>query len=283
MADYNNSLLSLLPRLNKALKWGLLSTTLFSITAMASTFNIDDVSLDYEIYGQGQPLLLLHGGGGSKESMQLFIDQFAKHFQVIALDSREQGRSSISSKPLSYQRMTQDTLALLDHLHLNAVNVIGYSDGGIIGLLMAIQQPNRVKKLSAIATNYHWNISAESVNSLQAWRDDMLATPISDWPTDIIELFSQFGKQPADAYHVYKDLFDLWLTQPQMLLTDFQKINAEVLYVVGDSDDITVEHTTDMFRHTPSAQLFVLPATGHNVINEQSKLLNLVLSDFLLE
>jgi pimeloyl-ACP methyl ester carboxylesterase len=102
----------------------------------------------YEVYGQGAPLLMIHGNGGSIKSLENQIPYFSKKYQVIIADSRAHGKSIDNNDSLSYEMMTDDLNALLDALHIDSCNVIGWSDGGVEGLLLAIRHPKKVKKLA---------------------------------------------------------------------------------------------------------------------------------------
>jgi len=121
--------------------------------AAAHTFTHDGVRLYYEVYGTGQPLLLVHGNGASIGSLSAQIAYFRQHYKVIAMDSRDQGRSGDSPDKITYEKMTDDLAALLDHLHAGPVDVLGWSDGGIEALLLGIRHPDKVKKLVAMAAN----------------------------------------------------------------------------------------------------------------------------------
>ena len=107
----------------------------------------------YETYGKGEPLLIIHGNGGSINDFRYQIPYFSKGYKVILADSRAQGKSVDASDSLSYEMMTDDLSALLDTLHMDSVYVIGWSDGGINGLLLAMRHPEKVKKLAVTGAN----------------------------------------------------------------------------------------------------------------------------------
>jgi len=116
--------------------------------------DVNGVSLYYESYGQGPPVLLVHGAAAFLETMHPFITALASTHTVIAVDSRAQGRSTDSAAPLSYAQMGDDMIKLLDKLGIAQIDVIGWSDGGIVGLDMAMKHPSRVRRLVAISANF---------------------------------------------------------------------------------------------------------------------------------
>ena len=121
--------------------------------AASGTFVHDGVTFYYEVYGAGPPLLLVHGNGGSIGWLATQIEFFKKTHRVIVMDSRDQGRSSDSAVPLTYEKMTDDLAALLEHLQTGPVDIVGWSDGGIETLLMGLRHPSKVRKLVAMAAN----------------------------------------------------------------------------------------------------------------------------------
>lgn len=107
----------------------------------------------YEVYGKGEPLLLIHGNGGSINNFKYQIPYFSKYYKVIAIDSRAQGKSTDYGDSLTYEMMADDFNAVLDSLHIDSAYVIGWSDGGINGLLLALRHPEKVKKLAETGAN----------------------------------------------------------------------------------------------------------------------------------
>src|SRR5215217_945212 len=110
---------------------------------------INGINLYYETYGTGKPLIFLHGNGGSIFSARAKIEYFKKYFKVIAIDSRAHGKSiDTTTAILTYSQMANDINVLLDSLHIDSAYVSGQSDGGILGLLLAIHYPNKISKLA---------------------------------------------------------------------------------------------------------------------------------------
>src|SRR5689334_16090185 len=121
--------------------------------AVGKYYNIRGFKMYAEVYGQGQPLLFIHGNGGSINNFTKNIPYFATKYKVIIADSRAQGKSADPGDSLSYEMMADDYAALLDAMRIDSAYVIGWSDGGINGILMAIRHPEKVKKLAITGAN----------------------------------------------------------------------------------------------------------------------------------
>lgn len=213
-------------------------------------FATQGVKLYYEVYGQGQPLLLIHGNGGSIKDFRYQIPYFAKHYKVIAVDSRAQGKSVDTSSVLNYTMMADDFNALLDHLKIDSAHVIGWSDGGINGLLLAIRHPEKVKKLAITGANLRPDstaITADGFNMIQG---------------EVARLRTE--KQDAATKNTIK-LLHMMEVEPNIPLSDLRKIKCPVLVMGGDYDVIKPAHTLEIFQNIPQAYLWILPSSGHGV------------------
>jgi pimeloyl-ACP methyl ester carboxylesterase len=220
-----------------------------SNAAVGKYINTRGVKLYYEIYGEGEPLLLLHGNGGSMSAFFFQIDYFAKKYKVIAVDSRAQGKSVDTSSVLNYEMMADDFNALLDTLKIDSANVIGWSDGGIDGLLLAIRHPKKVKKLAISGANLSPDVSVFSP------RGNFLM---------VSDLEKQRSlKQDAKTRNAIK-LIQMMKDEPNISLSDLQKIKCPVLVIGGDNDLVKASHTLQIFENIPKAYLWILPASGHS-------------------
>ena len=209
-----------------------------------------------EIYGQGKPLLLIHVNGGSIASMANQIPFFSKSYKVIAADSRSQGKSVDQQDSLSYEMMADDFNALMDSLHVDSASVVGWSDGGIIGLLLAIRHPGKVKKLAVTGANI---------------RPDTTAVTGADI-LGMIQQVNQLSKQTQDP--IIKNqvkLTRMMIDQPNISHEALRLIRCSTLVIGGDHDIIKPAHTLEIYQSIPGACLWILPGSGHGTLIEHKE------------
>jgi pimeloyl-ACP methyl ester carboxylesterase len=215
----------------------------------------------YAERGYGPPLLLLHGGGDSGEhSFARQLGVFSAHHHIVAPDQVGQGRSADVPGPLSYTAMMQDTTALLQRLKLNHVDVVGFSDGGILALMLALRHPELVRRLVISGVN----IAPEGLN-----------------PEDLQDLRAS---QSATPKTIDEKLARLWFTSPtqtELSPALLGKITQPVLLISGDRDAITLEHTLQIFHSLHKAELCVLPGTDHATFAGRPDWLNPIIGAFL--
>ena len=214
--------------------------------------NLDDFRMYYEIYGEGDPLLLIHGNGASIKNMKFQIDYFSKYYKVIVADSRAHGKSGIGSGNLTYIKMADDYSRLLDSLKINSAYILGWSDGGIIGLLIAIYHPNKVVKLAVMGANLRPDSSA-----VYPWAVDMVKKKAEMVNKKISE------KDTTSNWILRKKLLNLLGKQPHISHSDLHKITAPVLVCAGDKDVIREEHTVEIYQNIKNAHLAIFPGETH--------------------
>lgn len=213
-------------------------------------YTIRGFKMYVEIYGQGEPLLFIHGNGGSINNFTKQIPYFAKNYKVIIADSRAHGKSADPTDSLSYEMMADDYAVLLDQMKIDSAYVVGWSDGGINGLLMAIRHPEKVKKLAITGANL---------------RPDTTAVPQEVW--DLVvptynELKAKTNKNEREKGRL--KLLNLLVENPHIPLSDLQKISCPALVIGGDHDVIKEEHTMEIYKNIPNAYLWILPNSGHS-------------------
>jgi pimeloyl-ACP methyl ester carboxylesterase len=244
------------------------TATPYGANAQASgTFTHDGVSLYYETYGTGSPLLLVHGNGASIGTLAAQIEFFKTRYQVIAMDSRDHGRSGDGDGPLTYEKMTDDLAALVDHLKLGPVDVIGWSDGGIEALLLGIRHPGKVKKIVSMAPNLN-----PGPNALYKESEEMINSILASIPD---------SERDTPAGSRTLKVAGMMLKEPNIDPTELERITAPTLVLAGDQDMVRTEHIVEIFSHLQNAQLAIFPNSTHMVPYDDSESFNTTIQRFL--
>lgn len=210
-----------------------------------------------EVYGTGRPLLMIHGNGGSIAAFSENLPYFSQHYRAIVADSRAQGKSRDDSEaPLTFEGMADDYAALLDQLHVSAAYVIGWSDGGIVALLLAQRHPEKVIKLAATGANIRVEAGAFAPGLWADWQKDYAAR--KDQP-----------RTTAKEKNDWK-LFLLDYREPNLADADLKVVTCPALIICGDHDVISIEHTVEIYRSLPHGALWVVPGSGHATLREHA-------------
>lgn len=209
--------------------------------------DVNGIHIYYEEYGKGAPLLLLHGNRGSIADFKKQLPDLSRQFHVIAVDTRGQGRSTEDGKTYTYDLFAEDMNALLDHLHLSKVNVLGWSDGGNTGLIMAMKYPHKVGKLATMGANVFID---NTVVDRSIFR--VLQAEKKEWKGDT-------SRRAANALRLIR----LCETEPRHTFEELQTIHCPVLIMAGEKDVIRDEHTRQIAAHIPGAQLTIFPGGTH--------------------
>lgn len=215
--------------------------------------DVNGIKLYYETYGSGEALVMLHGNGGSINAFKKQIPFFAKYYQVIAIDSRLQGKSGGSPDKISYDLMASDFCALLDQLNIKSAYVLGWSDGGIDGILMAMNCPDRIKKLAASGANTVPDTTALSKADIEGMKNTVASSRSSA---------------------TEKALNQMMIDQPNIAYSELGKIKCPVLIMAGDHDMIKPEHTLKIFQSIPGASLCIFPDSHHGVCIQHPEMFN---------
>lgn len=225
---------------------------------------VKDTKLYYEIYGEGEPLFLLHGNSGSIKDFYQQIPVLSKQFKVIVVDTRGQGKSNdTSKKEFTYTQFAQDIKALADHLGLKKINIAGWSDGGITGLEFAIKYPENLDKLIIIGANTFPSGVDERLTSHM--KNQLLVLNMENKP----EKFNE------------RRLVKMMLNEPHISTKDLNKIQSPVLVIAGDQDVIKQDHTEMMAKEMPHAELKIYKNATHMIPFEHADELNADILKFL--
>ena len=229
---------------------------------------VNGIKLYCEDHGSGPAVVVqLHGNSGDIASMAPQIAGLAPHFRVIAVDSRAHGKSEVGSVPLNYGQMAEDVNALLDQLQQKQVNVLGWSDGGMLGLLLAIKHPYKVGKLAIMGANLN---PADAHEWALAW----VAREVEK--TDRM-IAANDATQP---WRRNRQLLNLLGQQPNIPVADLRQITAPTLVMAGDKDIIRGEHTLQIFENIPKAQRALFAGATHFIPAEDPRLFNAAVLTF---
>ncbi len=243
--------------------------------AQAGYAEVNGIRLYYSKLGHGSPVVLLHGGLGNADYWGLQAKALAARHTVISVDSRGHGRSTRDARPYGYDLMADDVIALLDQLKIPRADFVGWSDGAILGLDLAMRYPQRVGKVFAYAANTQTSGVKEGVENNPTFaayiaRAGQEYTRLSPTPKEYPAFVEQIGH--------------MWASQPNWSDADLARIKTPVLIVDGDHDEaIKREHTEYMAQAIPGAGLLILPNVSHFAFLQDPGLFNAALEHFLDE
>ncbi len=223
--------------------------------ASKGTAEVNGIAMHYATFGAGDPVLLLHGGLGHADLWSAQIADLMTDHLVIVADSRGHGRSTRDEQPYGYDLMAADYVALLDHLGIEKVDLVGWSDGGIIGLAIAMQHPDRLDRLFAHAAN----VTTDGVDPSVA-EDPVFATYIADMAAD----YTRLSPTPDQFDPFVAQISEMWATQPNWTDAEIAAITTPPAVVLGEHDEaITRAHTEHMAATIPGAELVILSGVSH--------------------
>lgn len=241
---------------------------------MADTVDVGSVQMwfDERGGGAGAPVVLLHGGLCTADTWAMQVDALAAGRRVLLPEQRGHGHTPDVGE-VSYEAMAADTIGFLEAVAGGPADLVGWSDGGNLGLLVALQRPDLVRKLVVIGANFHHE------GTLPAFLDGVGDEDESGILRDAYEAVSPDG--PAHWPVVRSKVVELWRTAPTLTPDDLRRIDVPALVLVGDDDALFLSHTAALYESLPQGQLAVIPGTSHLVPIEKPGLVNQLVLDFL--
>jgi pimeloyl-ACP methyl ester carboxylesterase len=224
---------------------------------MGTYVDIDGHATWVEERGSGEETVLLLHGGLSDSSLLLdsMGDALAESRRVVAFDRRGHGRTADTADPFHYDDMATETIGVLETVVGGPAHLIGWSDGGIVALLVALRRPDLVGKLVPIGANFH---------------HDGLAPISLDPHSPVVAMIAQaYGERSPDGLDhfpvVLGKAMALFASEPTLTTDDLAGIAAPTLVLSGDDDGVRLDHTCAMFLALPAGQLAVVPGSSHAV------------------
>ncbi len=243
--------------------------------------------LHVETFGSGPPILFLHGGlVYFANNFARQRDYFASFRRVIGIDQRGHGHSPDTPEPFSYREMAEDTAAVIRRLGVAPVDVVGHSDGGDVGLLLAVHHPELVRRLVISGANLRAGLPAEELQRRRGWTDAQTAEKVQQIAAMVPPSFrtdyeSVTPEVPGHWSVLLRKSYDLWLTPVVVDPADLRAVQVPVLVMAGDHDFGPIEGALEIYRALPHGQLFIVPASGHGTFLDRAELVNLAVRQFL--
>jgi len=242
--------------------------------ANGSYASVNGLQLYYEIHGAGEPLILLHGGLGAIQMFGEVLPSLAQNRRVVAVDLQAHGRTADIDRPLSFELMAGDIVALIKHLGIEAADVMGYSLGGGVALRTAIQHPEVVRKLVLVSTPFKRDGWYPEILAGMGQMGSQIAEPMKQTP--MYQQYASIAPKPEDWPVLLTKLGEL-LRQDYDWSKEVVAIKASTLIVVGDADSVRTSHAVAFFElfgggkvdagwdgsGMSTARLAILPAMTH--------------------
>ncbi|HET9378466.1 MAG TPA: alpha/beta hydrolase [Chthoniobacterales bacterium] len=235
---------------------------------------VNGIKIWYAMFGQGEPVILLHGGLVNSNYWGNQVPVLAKYYQVIVMDSRGHGCSSRDERPFSYELMASDVISLMDYLKIQKAAIVGWSDGAIIGLVIAIHHPDRLTKLFAFGAN----------SDPSGIKDDLDKNPVFQACAARAEKEYRRLSPTPDQYQSLSDqLSKMQATEPNFTAKELRSIKVPTWIVDGDHEEaIKRENTLLMADQIPSSELLLQPGVSHFSFLQDPDQSNCDLLHFLL-
>ncbi len=250
-------------------------------------YEVRGTKLYVETLGSGPPLVFLHGGlVYFDNNFAKQRDYFASFRKVIGIDRRGHGHSPDNAQPFSYREMADDTAAVIEQLGVGPVDIVGHSDGGDVGLILARDHPQLVRRLVISGANLTPGLTADELQRRRQWSPQQLAEKVRQLNAALPPNFrAEYEKVTPDGPEHWWTLltksYQLWLTPVVIDTADLKSIKVPVLVMAGDHDFTSLEETALIYRSLPQGELVIIPGTGHGTFEERPELVNPVIREFL--
>lgn len=238
---------------------------------MAAYVDLDGTRSWYDERGSGDPLVLLHPGGVDSRAFGPNVDALGARFHTFLPERRGHGHTPDVAGPLTFEGMAEDSIRFIERVVGAPTRLVGYSDGAVVGLLVARLRPDLVTRLACVAGVFHRDWWLPQARDPDAQPPEFMATSYGEVSPDGV----------AHYPVVVRKLAAMHANGPTLTTEDLGRVHCRALVMVGDDDEVALEHAIDCYRSVPNGELAVIPGTSHGLMAEKPDLCNSILIDFL--
>jgi pimeloyl-ACP methyl ester carboxylesterase len=233
--------------------------------------DLNGVKTWYDERGTGEPLVMLHPGLADSRALRPNVDAMAASFRVLLPERRGHGRTPDVGGPITFDSMAEDTIAFLERVVGAPARLFGCSDGAIVALMVALRRPDLVSRLVFVAGVFHHS----------GWAPGVI-DPRNEPPEFMAKLYGEVSPDGIDHWPVVVDkLAREHLVEPCLVSDELSRITCRTLVMIGDDDEVEIQHATALYRAIPRAELAVIPGTSHGLLVEKAAVCNSLIHDFL--
>ncbi|MGH8983269.1 MAG: alpha/beta fold hydrolase [Acidimicrobiia bacterium] len=238
---------------------------------MATYVELEGLRTWYDDHGEGEPLVLLHPSPVDARAFAPNLDALAARFHVFTPDRRGHGHTPDAPGPFTYDLMAADAIRFLERVVGGPARVIGCSDGAVVALLVSLHRPDLVRQLICAAGVFHRD----------GWVPQAI-DPNIEVPQFLADTYGEVSPDGVEHFPVLiEKLAQMHAEEPTLTAKDLSKVVCRTLVMVGDDDEVTLEHATEFYRALPNGELAVIPGTSHGLLVEKPDLCNTIMTDFL--
>lgn len=243
-----------------------------------ASVEVDGVRTYYEVSGDGDPLVLLHGGMCTAETWDAQAPALAARYRVHVPERFGHGRTPDIDAPITYENMARHTIGFIEALGLQSAHLVGWSDGALVGLLVALRRPGLVRKLVLID-------QFVTLDGAPPWYLPMINGMAADKiPPGLAETYAALSPDGGDHFPVVFDkLHRIWTSPTGIELADLSNVDRPTLVVAADGGAVTMKHIAQVRQALPDAQVAVVPGATHRLCQERPHIVNQLLLDFLAD